>query len=94
MIRGCDLANDTVDSANLDGRPGSLCASREDRASGVGVRKDQRPAGRLLGGHFAGILGTMMGLSAARRRFNCDERRTGAEGHVDGFIAHGARSVT
>ena len=70
VIRGCDVTNDTVDSANVDGRTGSLRSSREYGTSGVSVGEDKRPSGRMVAGHLAGILGSLMGLSAAGGRFN------------------------
>ena len=70
VIRGRDVADDTVDSANIDGRTGSLRSSREYGTSGVSVGEDKRPSGRMDAGHLAGILGSLMGLSAAGGRFN------------------------
>lgn len=53
----------------------------------MGVRQDEETAFADRG-DLAGIVGTLMGLATAARRFDDDERSLGSQRRVDRRVAH------
>lgn len=74
VIGGCDVHDETVDRADLDALAGAASPVGEDGTGRVGVGEDEQ-AIRTRCCEFAGIIGALVGLAAARRRLDHHQRQ-------------------
>ena len=86
------MRDHAVDGADFDAGTRAFGAVREYGTRRMRVSQDEKPAGGVCDGDFAGVVCALGGLSASGGRFHHDKRCVGSKRGMDAIVAHGVRS--